>query len=539
MPITIRQLLDDPQLKLATVYDGGGETLDNGVIWVHPTDVVNAAQYAEPGEILLTCSTNFPLESMGNVNDLSLLKRDLRKVGLPPSIRNPQEAYARLYLQYVADLSRAGVLAIGFGVGIKHDRIPQALIDAVRQHHMVLFEVPVEVNFSQIVKTVLRAQAEESENLQRVMYSAQRELFEASNAPEPIESVVGACARLTGGWAAFARPEGDIVAISNQVMHRQASDLIHQLIRARNQSGSRQKTMFGSAKSRGQYCVCAVEHDGALLGMIVVMADRTESGGALLRSVDIAAADALSCALPRRMDEYRMRSRLRSIVIEQIMGGQGESGAAFVGELWHWRLRFPVCVYCFECAHDDGRMLDLLDSMIADESIYGQVDGLMWIVAGHEYALHVERFVSDQLSDGEYGRAEAGSMTMLAEACREAQQNLRLCCASGRDGVVDMPAHELVSPGIAQLYAKELFSPLGTLTDDDRASLIGTLRTALATAFNVGATATRLGVHRHTVENRLGKLERLLGLDFSKESDRVKVWIACSFMRDDAMSTLR
>lgn len=539
MPITIRQLIDDPQLNLTLVYDGGGDALDNGVIWVHPTDVVNVAQYCEPGEILLTCSTNFPLEAMTNENDLSLLKRDLRKVGLPSSCKDVQKAYRRLYLRYVEDLTRSGVLAIGFGVGMKHDHIPQALVDAVRQCHLVLFEVPVATNFSQIVKTVLRAQSEENESLQRLMYSAQRELFEASSMEDPVESVVATCANLTGGWAAFAGPDGGIVAISNQVMHRQASDLFHRMIQMHEHAGNRQRTMFGTAKAHSQYCVCLVEYQGTMLGMIVVMTSREDHGGAVTRSVDVAAADALACALPRKIAEYQLRSRLRSIAIHEIVMGHVEVGSAFVDELWKWKLRFPVCIYCFECIENDNRIMDLLDAMVGDEAIYGQSDGLMWIIAGHDYARHVERFVAEQISDGEYGQSTAGSLSSIELSCRNARQNLMLRMAGGMQSVADMPAHELVSPGIAQMYAKELFAPLKELSDDDRTSLIGTLRACLATAFNMGATAARLGVHRHTVENRLAKVERLLGLDLSKESDRVKVWIACSFTRDEAVSTLR
>ena len=83
MAITIRELIAVSSLDLRLIYNGDHDALESGIVWVHPTDVVNAAQFAEPGEILLTCSTNFPLENLANTNDLSLLKRDRRKLGLP------------------------------------------------------------------------------------------------------------------------------------------------------------------------------------------------------------------------------------------------------------------------------------------------------------------------------------------------------------------------------------------------------------------------------------------------------------------------
>ena len=58
-----------------------------------------------------------------------------------------------------------------------------------------------------------------------------------------------------------------------------------------------------------------------------------------------------------------------------------------------------------------------------------------------------------------------------------------------------------------------------------------TMREMMSHAFSVGATSAALQIHRHTVENRMNKLERMLGLDFNDEADRVKLWIASSFIR--------
>jgi purine catabolism regulator len=111
-------------------------------------------------------------------------------------------------------------------------------------------------------------------------------------------------------------------------------------------------------------------------------------------------------------------------------------------------------------------------------------------------------------------------------------QNLLLHRAGSRDSVLDITPHELVDPDLAQMYAEELFAPLKDVPAAESRSLMATLRELMSASFNIGTAASRLKVHRHTVENRVVKLERLLGLDFADESARVRLWIAYSFIRD-------
>lgn len=534
MAITVRQLLSVPELKLRLIYDGGGNAVDSGIVWVHPTDVVNAAEYAEAGEILLTCSTNFPLESMRNANDMSLLKRDCRKVGLPSVFKSNEEAYRKLWMRYVSELSRAGVTAIGFGVKMKHPTIPVALVDAVQQHHIVLFEVPVEINFSQISKTVIRRQAEEIESIQRIMYSAQRELFKASCEKNPIQAVVLQVARMSGGWAAFVDQQAHVAAISNQSMHKRAAQFAERIRKKKERDDKDAKTAFGVSDAGNQYCACLVGDEGRTLGLIIVSSAKTGSYGMVLRSLSIAAADALSWSLPQQLERLHHENALRSVAMTELARGLTESAMTLMSQLWRWVPRFPAKLYCIEYPIDEPRddvAVSMAVNELGDLNIpFGVYQEHVWLLSCEEKESAVEQWMRNT-GVMDFGYTTINDISSSSAAFHKALQSLLLRRAGRSESVLDMTPHELMNPAIAQVYAQELFAPLQTLPEEEIWLLMITLHALMQTAFNVGAAAKHLGVHRHTVENRMGKLERILGLDFAEESARVKVWIASAFVR--------
>jgi hypothetical protein len=70
---------------------------------------------------------------------------------------------------------------------------------------------------------------------------------------------------------------------------------------------------------------------------------------------------------------------------------------------------------------------------------------------------------------------------------------------------------------------------LGPVLDQDEARrlrLLGTFRTYLETGAAVRATATRMGVHPHTVEYRLARLQELSGLNLRRPEERLTLELA-------------
>src|SRR5262245_12356104 len=96
---------------------------DAAVRWVATSELADPGPYLEGGEILLTTG----LEA-GSWHDE--------------------------WDRYVRGLAEAGVVAVGFGVGLTHAKTPPALSEACRRHQLNLFEVPRPTTFVAISRHV-------------------------------------------------------------------------------------------------------------------------------------------------------------------------------------------------------------------------------------------------------------------------------------------------------------------------------------------------------------------------------------------------
>lgn len=84
---------------------------------------------------------------------------------------------------------------------------------------------------------------------------------------------------------------------------------------------------------------------------------------------------------------------------------------------------------------------------------------------------------------------------------------------------------ELTMSGGARRDLADVLRPLD-LDGQDGLDALGTVSAYLAENANVARTASRLGVHRHTVRNRIERAEALCGLSFANADDRAIAWLA-------------
>src|SRR5260370_11600319 len=107
MSLTVAALLHRAELGLQLRH--GDPRVE--VTWVHSSDLADPTPYLEPGCMLLTTGL-----SLGDS--------------------------AKEWATYVSALTQVGVPALGFGVGLRHKRIPEALLAATAEHGLALVEVP-------------------------------------------------------------------------------------------------------------------------------------------------------------------------------------------------------------------------------------------------------------------------------------------------------------------------------------------------------------------------------------------------------------
>ncbi len=175
---SLSQLLADPSLGLRLVQAAPD---DPQLSWVSTTELLDLARYLEGGEIVLT-------------------------TGLALGGEDPR------WRDFVAGLGRARVAAIGFGIGVNHERIPRPLVAAASDYRVALFEVPPPTPFiavSKAVSALLRA--DEMRAAHQALQTHER-LIEGARSSTDSASVLASIAQATGRQLALRGSDGSIVA---------------------------------------------------------------------------------------------------------------------------------------------------------------------------------------------------------------------------------------------------------------------------------------------------------------------------------------
>src|SRR5882757_6704234 len=110
MPPTLASLVHHSALKLTV--RAGEDRLDVPVRWAHASELIDPVPYMEGGELLL----------------ITALKLDAEDA----------EASRR----YVRRVAQAGVVGLGFAVGVNYEDVPEALVEAARQENLPMLGVP-------------------------------------------------------------------------------------------------------------------------------------------------------------------------------------------------------------------------------------------------------------------------------------------------------------------------------------------------------------------------------------------------------------
>jgi hypothetical protein len=123
----VRWLVAQPALGLAVL--AGSDDLDRAVTWAHSIELTDPAPWLRGGELLLATGLRLPADPDGQ-------------------------------RRYVRSVAASVVAAIGFGVGLSHRSVPDALVAAAEQLGLPLLEVPLPTPFVAVVRAVTERLAE-------------------------------------------------------------------------------------------------------------------------------------------------------------------------------------------------------------------------------------------------------------------------------------------------------------------------------------------------------------------------------------------
>ncbi|MFF8954532.1 PucR family transcriptional regulator [Streptomyces sp. NPDC014894] len=513
MPPTLASLLQHSALKL-TVRAGEGR-LEAPVRWAHVSELADPVPYMEGGELLLVTAITLDAED-------------------PDAMR-----------RYVRRLDRAGVVGLGFAVGVHYEDIPDALLDAAREADFPLLEVPRRTPFLAISKAVSAAIATETYRAVTAGFEAQRELTRAALTDGP-GAVVARLAAHVDGWAALYDASGAVLAASPDWAGRRAARLTGDVERLRERSAPVSAVVAATGDDRVELQSLGT---GRRVRGVLAVGTGAPLGTAERYAVHSAVA-LLTLTTERSRSLQQAEQRLGAAVLRMLLSGQPDPARAAAGDLYGTLLDQPFRLLIAEPAAEsaaDGQgapplaaLAEFLDSAAfrareAHLAVPDTDERLVVLAAdgGAVVAELLSAYAAKEAGEAEtvLGLSAPTGPIAAAAAYKQAEQSLSVARRRGRALVEH---EELAAGSILPLLADDAVRAfadgmLRALYEHDakgRGDLVASLRAWLSRHGQWDAAAADLGVHRHTLRYRMRRVEEILGRSLDDPDVRMELWLA-------------
>ncbi|WP_129293940.1 PucR family transcriptional regulator [Streptomyces lydicus] len=539
MPHTLASLVNHTALKL-TVLAGEGR-LEVPVRWAHASELIDPVPYMEGGELLL----------------ITALKLDAQDA----------EATRR----YVRRVAEAGVVGLGFAVGVNYEGVPQALVEAAAEQGLPLLGVPRRTPFIAISKAVSAAVAADQYRAVTAGFEAQRELTRAALSAEGPAELLARLAAHLDGWAALYDASGAVVAAAPDWAARRAARLADDVGRLRERPAPA-SSVVSDTDGDDRVELQSLGTGRRARGVLAV------GTGAPLGTAERYAVHSAVALLTLTTERSRAlqdaEQRLGAAVLKMLLAGEPDHARAVAGRLYGGLLDAPFRMVVAEAVAGDEQaagggasgggasgvldgLADAMDSAAArtGEAVLAVPDGGRLIVlvadggaaadACAAYAAAAEaRAAAQPRSPGRSGRAEAGhpegvavglsaptGPMAAANAYRQAEQALSVARRRGRalvehEDVAAGSVLPLLADDAVRAFADGLLRALREHDARGRGDLVASLRAWLARHGQWDAAAADLGVHRHTLRYRMRRVEEILGRSLDDADVRMELWLA-------------
>ncbi|WP_370415134.1 PucR family transcriptional regulator [Streptomyces fradiae] len=515
MPPTLASLVQHSALKLTV--RAGEDRLDTPVRWAHVSELADPVPYMEGGELLLTTALTLDAED-------------------PEAMR-----------RYVRRLLGAGVVGLGFAVGVNYEDIPGALLEAAREEHLPLLEVPRRTPFLAISKAVSAAIAADQYRAVTAGFEAQRELTRAALAEGP-DAVVARLAAHVDGWAALYDTSGTVIAAAPEWAARRAARLTPDVERLRERPAPA-SAVVGGTDDR-------IELQSLGTGRRVRGALAVGTGAPLGTAERYAVHSAialLTLTTERSRSLQAAEQRLGAAVLRMLLAGQPDHARAVAGDLYGGLLDAPFRLLIAEAVPASGGepkdgesplavLAETLEAAAAraGESALTVPEGpeggeRLVVLAGDGGAVVTacEGYASREAEEAGLvvGLSAPTGPIAAAAAYKQAEQSLSVARRRGRALV----EHEELAAGsvlplladdAVRAFADGLLRALYEHDATGRGDLVASLRAWLSRHGQWDAAAADLGVHRHTLRYRMRRVEEILGRSLDDADVRMELWLA-------------
>ncbi|MGW7725182.1 PucR family transcriptional regulator [Streptomyces canus] len=545
MPPTLASLVHHSALKLTV--RAGEDRLDVPVRWAHVSELADPVPYMEGGELLL----------------ITALKLDAED---PEAMR-----------RYVKRLAGAGVVGLGFAVGVTYDEIPGALVEAARDEGLPLLEVPRRTPFLAISKAVSAAIAADQYRSVTAGFAAQRELTKQALTGGP-EGLLAALASQVDGWAALYDASGAVVATAPEWAGRRAARLTADVERLRERSAPASSVVGGSGTSDNDDRVELHSLGTGRRPRSALAVGTAAALGTAERYAVHSAIALLTLTTERSRSLQAAEQRIGAAVLRMLLAGEPEHARTVAGDLYGGLLdapfrlivaetvavssvriaadaptRVPSAAALAAAADTDGDPLEALTEVVESAAarsgeavlvvpererlVVLAADGGAAVTACGEYAVALEAArTREQASAGDEDELVVGVSAPVgpiaaAAAYKQAEQALSVARRRGRvyvehEQLASGSVLPLLADDAVRAFADGLLRPLYEHDATGRGDLVASLRAWLSRHGQWDAAAADLGVHRHTLRYRMRRVEEILGRSLDDPDVRMELWLA-------------
>ena len=542
--LTVGELLRDLDVRLLA----GESRLDAPVRWVHISELEDPTAWMSGGELLLT--TGLQLDTP----------------------ERQREFVARL-----ADHQLAG---LGFGTGIEHGEVPEALVAAARERELPLFEVPYAVPFIAVTERAFSRLVNEQYAVLRRAIAAHERLERIVLSERGLDALVGALATMIGGSVLVFDARGGLLVqrtFRHQLGEQALTELAREL-RERAREGERQSFAPAAVELAGRALALPVASGGApngarrdsALGAVPqawLVATKDEGGFSELDRLTLhQAVTIVALELLRRRVAEDTERRLAGDVLSAIVTGE-LAGPELIRRLEPFGLAERVGAIVLAPPRPGGAAVAAAEAALvtalraeAADGLAARNDGLACaLVPGLEeedlfalaerVAAHAARTLDAPLRLG-VSRGLPGAEAR--HAFHEARCALEARALGEPSGHIGSPngtgngAGAQAATTVATYRDLGSFQLLLSLQDDDALRLFcdsilapieqgegaygGELMRSLEAFIEENGqwerAARRLYCHRHTLRYRMRRVEELTGRSLGSARDRIEFWLA-------------
>ncbi|MBB3038836.1 PucR family transcriptional regulator [Hoyosella altamirensis] len=489
MGVPVKWVLAQPDLSLE--LKGGGAGLTRTITLVLTTELEDPFRWLSGGELILTTGITMPLSTADRAH-------------------------------YIRRLVECDVAALGFGTGLSHPTVPADLIDAANEAGLPLLEVPLPTPFAAIHKKVMTRLAEQQ-------YEA---VLRASRAQPRMTRAV-----IQGGTTATLRELGSAIRATVLLVDkagrvtdtqpapvdRGAVEQVRALIDAGTATSRVSVLPNGSSVAVQTIAVGQVIH-----GYLAVVSPAPLGSAEQLLLGHANSLLALDFEKPVRL--RATQNKLNSAALGQVLADATDKSAAWAQVRTAADDRGLIRVLTLVSGDPDvlERATRAAEEQLHDAGrpsfTYRHNDELTVLLNGSDDAAFAHSLLKGLRSD-ELKSVRAGlSSALPVDQIRGAAGNAALAASAAEYGGAPLEFARLTGyallafPEARQVLsalADTLITPLAEYDKQNSTELLPSLRAFLEANGHWESAAAVLGVHRHTLRNRIARAEAILNCDLS------------------------